>query len=166
MNLRQADISDVPAIWSILQQAIAQRKRDGSDQWQNGYPNENTVRDDVRNGHAYVLLDNDLIIAYAAVLFDKEPAYENIDGEWITDGDYAVIHRVATSDEVKGKGIATQLFTMIEDTCREHNVYSIKVDTNFDNIPMLKVLAKLNYAFCGEVFFQGAPRKAYEKILR
>ena len=165
MNLRQAEISEASAIWSILQQAIAQRKRDGSDQWQNGYPNEHTVQEDITRGHAYVLVDDGLIIAYAAIIFDKEPAYDTIEGKWLTDGDYAVVHRVATSDSVKGKGMATKLFSMIEDLCREQNIHSIKVDTNFDNAPMLKILDKLNYTFCGEVFFQGAPRKAYEKVL-
>lgn len=31
---------------------------------------------------------------------------------------------------------------------------SIKVDTNFDNIPMMKILDKLRYTYCGEIFFQ------------
>jgi hypothetical protein len=65
---------------------------------------------------------------------------------------------VATSKSLKGKGIATHLFRIIENLCIEQNVFSIKVDTNFDNVPMLKILNKLNYTYCGEVFFNGAPR--------
>ena len=75
------------------------------------------------------------------------------------------MHRVAVSDEVKGKGVATHLFKAIEVLCIEQKVYSIKVDTNFDNIPMLRILDKLNYTYCGEIFFNGAPRKAYEKVI-
>jgi hypothetical protein len=30
---------------------------------------------------------------------------------------------------------------------------------------MLKILDKLNYTYCGEIFFSGAPRKAYEKVI-
>jgi hypothetical protein len=55
---------------------------------------------------------------------------------------------------------------MIEDLCVSRNVYSIKVDTNFDNIPMLRILEKLKYTYCGEVYFRGASRKAYEKELK
>jgi GNAT superfamily N-acetyltransferase len=165
MTLRKAAFSEVPIIWEILQQAIEQRKQDGSQQWQNGYPNEQTIHDDISNGYAYVLIDNDAIIAYAAIVFDAEPAYNNIEGKWLTNGDYAVIHRVATSNTVKGKGIATRLFKMIEDLCVEQEVYSIKVDTNFDNVPMLKILDRLAYTYCGEIFSYGAPRKAFEKVL-
>jgi GNAT superfamily N-acetyltransferase len=166
MILRKATFSEQSIIWDILLQAIEQRKQDGSDQWQNGYPNEQTVYEDITNGCAYVLVDNNMIIAYAAIIFGVEPAYEDIKGEWLTNGDYAAVHRVATSNKVKGKGIATQLFKMIEELCIDQEVYSIKVDTNFDNVPMLKIMDRLNYTYCGEVFFIGAPRKAYEKVLQ
>ena len=165
MILRKAAFSELPVIWIILQEAIEQRKRDGSEQWQNGYPNEQTVQDDINNDYAYVLIDNDLIVAYAAIIFGEETAYNDIKGKWLTNIDYAVVHRVATSNAVKGKGVATLLFLLIEDRCMKQQIYSIKVDTNFDNIPMLKILDKLNYTYCGEIFFVGAPRKAFEKVL-
>ncbi len=165
MNLRKATPSELPSIWEILQQAIQQRKQDGSEQWQNGYPNEQTVYDDIANGYGYVLVENNVAIAYAAIIFGEEPAYNVITGKWLTNDDYAVVHRVATSNAVKGKGIATHLFKMIEDLCIEKKVYSIKVDTNFDNIPMMKIFDKLNYVYCGEIFFSGASRKAYEKVI-
>jgi GNAT superfamily N-acetyltransferase len=165
MILRKANFLEAPVIWNILQQAIEQRKQDGSDQWQHGYPNEQTVHDDITNGYAYVLVDNEVIIAYAAIIFGVEPAYNNIDGKWLTHGDYVVIHRVATSNAVKAKGIATLLFKMIEDLSLNEKVYSIKVDTNFDNVPMLKIMDKLGYTYCGEIFFSGASRRAYEKVL-
>lgn len=165
MELREAKPSEEGIIWEILQQAIEQRRLDGSEQWQQGYPNEQTVRDDINEGYAYVLTDDGQVIAYAAIIFGIEPAYNEIEGQWLTNGDYAAIHRVATSNAVKGKGVATRLFQMIEKLCIEKKVFSIKVDTNFDNAPMLRILEKLNYTYCGEVFFIGAPRKAFEKIL-
>jgi hypothetical protein len=165
MILRKASLSEVPIIWEILQQAIEQRRLDGSQQWQNGYPNEQTVRDDIDKAYGYVLADENAVIAYAAIIFDGDPSYEEIKGKWLTNGDYAVVHRVATSNSIKRKGIGTELFWKIEDLCLEKKIYSIKVDTNFDNIPMLKIADRLNYTYCGEVIFEGLPRKAYEKIL-
>lgn len=165
MILQKANESQLPIIWEILQQAIAQRKQDGSKQWQDGYPNEQTVLTDMKNGNAYVLVDNDQVMAYAAIIFDKEPAYEVEEVNWLTRGHYAVVHRVAVSNRVKGKGIATRLFDMIETLCLEQKTFSIKVDTNFDNVPMLKIMDKLGYTYCGEVYFRGAARRAYEKVL-
>lgn len=166
MRLRAANSSEITPIWEILQQAIEQRRLDGSEQWQNGYPNQQTVHDDIANGYGYVIADNNIIIAYAAIIFGIEPAYNDIIGQWLTNGDYVVVHRVAAANSVKGQGVATKLFSLIEDLCIERNVFSIKVDTNFDNVPMLKLLEKLDYTYCGEIFFGGAPRKAFEKVLK
>jgi GNAT superfamily N-acetyltransferase len=165
MHLRKAFIADLPSIWEILQQAIEQRRLDGSDQWQDGYPNEQTVTGDINNGNAYVLIEEQNHIAYAAIIFEVEPAYTEIQGKWLTNEKYAVVHRVATANAYKGKGVATRLFTLIETLCLEKNIYSIKVDTNFDNVAMLKILDRLGYIYCGEVFFRGSPRKAFEKVL-
>jgi len=165
MLLRKATSSEIPVIWEILQQAIARRKEDGSQQWQDGYPNEQSIHQDLDSGSAYVLTDNDRIIAYAAVIFGVEPAYNDIQGKWLTSGEYVVVHRVATSNEVVGKGIATHLFQLIEKLALDSKIYSIKVDTNFDNLAMLRILTKLDYIYCGEVFFRGSARKAFEKKL-
>ncbi len=165
LSLRKANLSEIPQIWTILQDAIEQRRLDGSTQWQDGYPNELSIENDIKNGYAYVLTENESILCYAAIIFDKEPAYEDIEGKWLTNGEYVVVHRVAVSKLAKGKGIATKLFENIESLSVANNTYSIKVDTNFDNIPMLKILDRLKYTYCGEVYFRGSARRAYEKQL-
>jgi len=165
LQLRKATLSEVPQIWEILQDAIEQRRLEGSKQWQDGYPNELSIENDIHNGYGYVLTENESILCYAAIIFDKEPAYEDIEGKWLTNGDYVVVHRVAVSKLAKGKGIATKLFQKIEDVAVQQKVYSIKVDTNYDNIAMLKILDKLDYTYCGEVYFRGSARRAYEKKL-
>ncbi|MET3025532.1 GNAT family N-acetyltransferase [Flavobacterium sp. UW10123] len=164
-SLRKANLSEIPQIWEILQDAIEQRRLDGSTQWQDGYPNELSIKSDIENGYGYVFTEDESILAYAAIIFDNEPAYENIEGKWLTDDDYTVVHRVAVSKLAKGKGIATKLFESIEGLSVENKIYSIKVDTNFDNTPMLKILDRLKYTYCGEVYFRGSARKAFEKRL-
>jgi len=166
MNLRLANISELDTIWVILQDAIAQRKRDGSEQWQNGYPNKETVIKDIQENCGYVLVENESVVAYAAIIFDIEPNYAEITGQWLSNGDYTVVHRVATAEAVKGKGVATHLFKLIEELSLSKGIFSIKVDTNFDNQPMLHILKKLNYTYCGEIFFGGATRMAFEKLLK
>lgn len=163
--LKKATASDAPLIWAILQDAIAQRKREGSAQWQNGYPNEQTVHDDIAAQGAYLLFEDDIPVAYAAILFGHEPAYDDIEGEWLTDGRYAVVHRLARSGTSTSKGVAAKLLALAETLCASNGIGSIRLDTNFDNAAMLKVLDSLGYHYCGEIMYQGAPRRAYEKII-
>ena len=163
--LRKAQIPEVEIIWNILQQAIERRRKDGSNQWQDGYPNLEVVKTDISLGKGYVLEIDNAIAAYAALVFNDEPAYKEIIGDWLTIDDFLVIHRVAVSDDFLGKGIAVLLFQKLEDFAKEHQVFSIKVDTNFDNLAMLHILEKLDYQYCGEVYFRGSARKAFEKVL-
>lgn len=162
---RKATVNDIPQIWTIIQQAIVRRKNDGSQQWQDGYPNENVIRADISKGIGYVLTDDNTIVGYAAILFNDEPAYEQLNGTWLTNEDFTVVHRVAISDDYLGKGLAQKIFLFTEDLAIDNNIFSIKVDTNFDNFPMLKILEKLEYTYCGEVTFRGGIRKAFEKKL-
>jgi GNAT superfamily N-acetyltransferase len=162
---KPATLSEVPQIWSILQQAIQRRKADGSTQWQDGYPNPDVVTRDIENVSGYVLSHEDIIIAYCSILCNDEPAYANIEGEWLTNGEFVVFHRIAVADAFLGKGVAKAMFDAIETFARQHHIYSIKADTNYDNAAMLHLFKKAGYVYCGEVYFRGSPRKAFEKVL-
>lgn len=164
-DFRKATLTEVPQIWEIIKQAILRRKQDGSQQWQDGYPNIDVIKQDVERGIGYVLLVNDTIAGYAAILFNDEPAYENLKGTWLTNGDFVVLHRLAISEEFLGQGLAKKMLYFTEDLALQNNICSIKVDTNFDNLPMLKIFETLGYVYCGEVEFRGGVRKAFEKKL-
>lgn len=165
LEFRKATTADADQIWHILEKAIARRKAEGSDQWQDGYPNPTVVAQDIAHNHGYVLAAGDKIAGYVALLINDEPAYADIKGKWLTDGDFVVYHRVAISDDFLGQGLAQQMLKHVEDFARDHQISSVRADTNFDNKGMLRIFEKLGYVYCGEVFFRDAPRKAFEKVL-
>jgi GNAT superfamily N-acetyltransferase len=164
-SFRKATTSEIPAIWDILEQAIARRKEDGSDQWQDGYPNPEVVKKDIAAEHGFVLTDGETIIGYTAVLINDEPEYAKIKGEWLSNTDFVVFHRVALSENYLGKGLAKKILEHIEEFALSNSIYSVKADTNFDNIAMLKIFEKSGYKYCGKVYFRGGERKAFEKVL-
>jgi GNAT superfamily N-acetyltransferase len=164
-HFRKAELSEIAQIWAILQQAIQRRKEDGSTQWQDGYPNPEVVQKDIEKGEGFVLIAGENIIGYSAVLINDEPAYEKIEGNWLTNDDFVVIHRVAISEKYLGKGFAKMIIKYVEDFALGNHIFSVKADTNFDNIAMMKIFEILGYTYCGEVHFRGSPRKAYEKVL-
>lgn len=165
-TFRKATESDIPSIWEILQQAIGRRKADGSNQWQDGYPNLGIVQNDIKNGFGFVLEQDSIIAGYCVVMMNDEPAYDAIEGQWLTNQDFVVVHRVAISNEFLGKGLAKWMLNKIEELALQMEIYSIKMDTNFDNKPMLHLMNQLGYVYCGEVYFRGSPRKAFEKVLK
>lgn len=165
-QIRKATFADFHEIWKIILYAKEVRKQEGSRQWQDGYPNENTIQNDIEKGYGNVIVSEGKLLGYFALIFDKESAYESIEGKWKTQGDYAVVHRMAVAKEAKGKGMGKKILQKVEEMSIENNVFSVRIDTNFDNIPMLKIIEKLGYEYCGEVYFRGAARKAFEKRLK
>jgi len=164
-SFRQANTQDAASIWTILEKAIQRRREDGSDQWQDGYPNPSIIENDIAKGSAHVLTDGNTVIGYCSISINDEPEYANIEGKWLTDGDFVVYHRVALSEDYLGKGLAQTMLKHIDDFALQHNIYSVKADTNFDNAGMLRIFEKLGYQYCGEVTFRGSARKAFEKVL-
>ena len=166
IHLRPAEKEDAGVIWEILRDAIVRRRNEGSEQWQNGYPNPEVIRQDIDHRYGYVAIDPaGHILGYLSLSFDGEPAYEIEGVNWISDRPYGVVHRLAVSRNHPGKGIGTGMMLAVEQICIDHQIYSIKIDTNFDNLSMLRILEKLNFQYCGEVWINGASRKAFEKRL-
>lgn len=164
-SFRKATAEDLSQIWDILKEAIKRRKTEGSNQWQDGYPNPDVVHADIEKGNGYVLTDGDTVIGYCAILINDEPEYVHLRGKWLTEGDFVVYHRVAIAEKYLGQGLAQKMLKHVESYALENNIRSVKADTNFDNIGMLKIFEKLGYTYCGEVTFRGTPRKAFEKNL-
>ena len=71
LKLQKANLSNVPKIWEILQKAILRRKADGSNQWQDGYPNESVIAQDIAKGIGYVLTDENKVSGYAVIQIPK-----------------------------------------------------------------------------------------------
>ena len=165
-QFRPAKISEAFEIWQILKDAIQRRKEDGSNQWQDGYPNMDVVKNDIERKIGFVLTQNDNIIGYTAIIINDEPDYINIEGKWLTNQEFMVYHRVAISKKFLAKGMAKKMMKLIEEYALSKNIYSLKADTNHDNIPMLKIFEKMGYSFCGTVHIRQSPRKAYEKVLK
>ena len=163
---RPALPDDLERICTIIRQAQAQMRLRGSRQWQNGYPAAAHITDDIDRGYGHVLCTHTgLVVAYGAVVFDGEPAYAEIDGTWLDQAPYVVLHRLAVAQEVKGQGIATEFMRRTMTLARERGTGSFRIDTNFDNRCMLRLLAKFGFVRCGEIHYAGDPRIAFQKIL-
>jgi len=167
MFFRKANFEDVPAMMLMIKQAQIFLHALHINQWQNGYPSQDIIEQDIINCNAWILENNTTLIALAVVVFEIEPTYLQIyNGTWLTCGDYAVIHRLAVHDQWKGKNIGTLLFEKIENLAKAQNTQSIRVDTHQDNFVMQKLILKSGYHYCGDIFLtDGEQRLAYEKPL-
>jgi len=166
MNLRKTRPEDCMQVVEIIRQAQVYLKEQGIDQWQDGYPNEESIASDIRNGVSYVYETEGTVLGTMALIFEKEPTYEVVyDGAWETEEiPYATIHRIAVADSQKGKGIAGKMLAEAERICRENKIHTLRVDTHEDNKSMQTWIKKTGFVYCGWIkLFSGAKRLAFEK---
>ncbi|WP_238884064.1 GNAT family N-acetyltransferase [Clostridium sp. YIM B02551] len=167
MIFRKTIKADMKEIMNIISQAQAYFKEQGIDQWQNNYPSVETINNDITNEHSYVLLKDNNIVATAAISFDGEKTYDTIyEGQWVSNNEFAVIHRIAVHSKYKGLGLSSEIIRNVEEICLNKGVYSIKVDTHEENLSMQKLLRKNSFKYCGIIYLEdGSKRIAFEKSL-
>lgn len=185
LRFRKAVPEDSGAAWSILKAAKERMRLEGRTQWQGTYPSPDSVEDDIRKGYGHVLevfpsgnvsSDSDTVMdvcsgsamtavaAYGAVVFDGEPAYDALEGKWLSEQPYVAVHRLAVAGGFAGRGLAQHFLQEAAKLAVSMGIHSFKVDTNHDNVQMLHILDKLGFSFCGTVRYE-SPRLAFEKLI-
>lgn len=159
---RLATPDDIPSIGEIIRGAQAQLQAAGSRQWQDGYPAAKDLASDLAHGCGYVLC-NPSVIAYGAVIFDGEPAYDSIDGRWPSEEPYVVVHRLAVVGKQQGRGIATEFMHRTETLARQSGIGTFRIDTARENAVMQRLLGREGFVYCGKVRHRGGERLAYWK---
>jgi len=159
MQIRKAKECDLPQLLEVYAIARGFMKEAGNpNQWKGGYPTEADILRDISEECLYVVENNQELAAAFYFRIGEDITYKNIyEGKWLSDGDYAVIHRVAVRQA--GQGLAGKIF----DYCAAQS-QSLRIDTHRDNKPMQRSLEKNGFQYCGIIYLQnGDERLAYQK---
>ena len=166
MIIRPATAADFPALRPVFEAAKAIMRANGNlEQWSApGFPPEDLLLRDLDRGGGYVILsgaaggvEESQIVAYFALLPSPEPTYDYIDGAWLTDEPYGVIHRIASYPEEHG------IFAAIIDYAAARFAH-LRIDTHRDNHIMQHLIDKHGFTYCGIIWLEdGTERLAYER---
>ena len=166
-SYRKVTIDELEEITKIYASAQAYMAAHGNPQWAKGFPDENDIRGGIYGGILYcVIKNNEIAAVFAAVNHDGN--YEEIEGRWLTNGNYLAVHRVAVSEKYRGSGAAKFVLNCAaEELARTRGRTSIRIDTHEMNKPMRSLLLSQGFTECGNVYISRdySMRIAYEKIL-
>ena len=157
--IEKATLSQLPQILKIYEMARDFMAQSGNPtQWGTNYPPEEMIRQDILDGKSYVNLKDGIIRAVFYFAVEEDPTYGYIDGAWLNDKPYGVIHRIAVGES--GKGVAAECFRFAMERCD-----NLRIDTHENNIPMQRCLGKNGFTRCGTIYLEdGDPRIAYQKV--
>ena len=171
MEFMQAEARHLEELCRITGEAKAQLKGLGLDQWQLGYPNQEVWTEDIRQGTAWVAVEDGRVLGAFRVQTTPELSYAEIDGAWLTDGAYGSLHRVCVADAAKGRGVAGALFRQGLALTAAAGLPALRIDTHPGNLPMRRALDKAGFTHCGTIVLRegceaGGLRRAYELLLQ
>lgn len=165
--LRRAQTQDLAAIMKIIDDAKELLKKNGSPQWQNGYPNQENFTQDIAMQTNWILINDNKVVATATLQLTPEPTYHNItQGQWQQPNEpYATIHRVAISSNYRGQGLSKLLFSNLLTVGQMQGIKNFRIDTHRSNKAMQHIAENFNFKKRGiiKVNDQNDPeRLAYE----
>lgn len=167
--IRIARISDIDAVLAVINDAKELLRERKSLQWQDGYPDRETIRKDIEKEWLYVNEKEGLIAGVAALVRDPDESYAVIyDGAWLNDRPYFSLHRLAVKKEFYRRGVARELADYLCAATRAAGIGDIRADTAPENFAMRGLLEQLEFRRCGVIYLSRATcrdpkRIAYQK---
>jgi len=133
------------------------REKGNPYQWGDAYPPVDLIKHDISAGSSYVCTNGKEISAVFYFAIEPEPTYLRIDGRWLNDIQYGVVHRLATDRRFRGTG------AFCLDWCYKQCL-NLRIDTHRDNAPMISRLDKSGFTCCGVIWVEnGDERLAFQK---
>lgn len=166
MKIRKAKTDDLPQIRKIYNAAKEYMDASGNpNQWGVGYPPEEYLTEDIKCLRLYVCEEEGMVHGVFMLSPADDPTYHYIEGAWINDEPYGVIHRIASGGTRKG------IFSIVLDFCKdrlaEQEISNLRIDTHEDNKTMQHLVEKYGFQFCGTIYLEnGSPRLAYQLELQ
>lgn len=159
MEIRKTNQNDLEDILKVYETARHFMFKNGNpNQWGSSYPEEKIIQTDVDNEQLFSCVDATRLLGCFAFIEGDDPTYnEIVNGRWLDDNPYAVIHRMAVIEYGKGIG------SICIDWCFSQ-YRNIRVDTHKDNIPMQRLLSKKGFKYCGVIYNNwGDERLAFQR---
>ena len=158
MEIRKAEFADLPRMMEIYADARDYMRLNGNpNQWVNGYPSEERIREDMAAEESWVCTEKGEILGVFCFFLHNDLTYERIyEGCWLNDEPYGVIHRIA--------GMGGGVFEATLEYCTQQ-IHHLRIDTHADNKPMQHVVEKAGFTRRGIIYVaDGTPRIAYDRI--
>lgn len=150
---RLAEASDTDEIIKLYLKGIKHLTEQKILQWDDIYPNEETLVGDIMNREMYVLTDGIQILSCVVLNEDQDTQYEN--GAWRDrEGRIVVIHRLCVNPDFQGCGLGRTTMEYAEQLIKALGYSSIRLDTFSDNYISRSLYEKLGYSYAGTVTFR------------
>ncbi len=166
MRIRKAKISDLGNIMIMYKSCVKGMIANGIDQWDDTYPDIETINQDLEKQNYYVVEEKGEIIGGINIDQNQDKTYLDIDWEDKSDS-FLVVHRLGVKEEFWNKKIGKNLMLFTEKLVAEKGLRSIRLDTYSGNPKAMEFYIRLGYRELGSINLKPNKNEYYcfEKII-
>lgn len=163
-NILKIKLQDVNEVMSLIKEAIVEMENKNIYQWDEVYPDYNTVLADIQGGTMFGVFNYLELIGIVVLDKNQSPEYSSI--KWESNNNSSlVMHRLCVRPKFQGQGVAKQLLRFSEQFGINNNYKSIILDAFSSNPSALNLYENNGYVKKGVVTFRKGDFYCYEKII-
>lgn len=163
-TVRKATAADAAALLQLVRDCVAGMHTAGIEQWDEVYPNAETIARDIEAGTLHVLCDDGTIIACITIDQNMDPLWQGM--AWNADCEPAIaVHRLMVHPSQQGRGFAKLLMQHAETVARRQGCSSIRLDTFLQNPAAMALYPRLGYQPTGTAMMRKGAFAGFEKLL-
>jgi len=164
IRIRKAITKDINTVVDIFRNAINVMDQNGISQWDDIYPDEKILSEDIQNNQMFVGEIGDKIVSVFVLNQECDEEYKN--GNWkYKQSSFAVVHRLCVTANFQNMGVGTKTMNIIEEMLKKNNIESIRLDAFSLNPYAIKMYETLGYMSVGEATWRKGLFYLYEKKL-
>ena len=167
MKIRKAQTSDLKNIMKMYKSCVTGMIKSGIDQWDDTYPDTETIAQDLENQTYYVAEEEEKIIGGINIDQNQDPTYLDINWQDASN-QFLVVHRLGVKEENWGDGIGKDLMIFTEELVMKKDLKSIRLDTYSGNPKAMEFYRRLGYRELGTIDLKPNKDKyhCFEKIIK
>ena len=167
MIIKKANKIDLDDIMLMYKSCVKGMLANDIDQWDDTYPDIETISQDLEKQSYYVAEIEGKIIGGINIDQNQDKTYLEIDWEDKSDS-FLVVHRLAIKEEFWDKKIGKKLMIFAENMVIEKGLKSIRLDTYSGNPKAMEFYRRLGYTELGTIRLKPNKNEYYcfEKIIK
>ncbi|MEM1270890.1 MAG: GNAT family N-acetyltransferase [Bacteroidota bacterium] len=165
IEVKQACAEHVSPVRAVLAACVRHLRDQGIDQWDDVYPDLDTVEHDIASGTLYVALEGAHCIGALCLNEEADEAYATV--TWGGEEPALIVHRLCVLPSEQGRGVASRLMDVAEAEGARRGYASIRLDAYSGNPRAVGLYTRRGYATAGHVYFprRTLPFACMEKAL-
>lgn len=163
-TIRPANSADAAMLRTLVSDCVTAMRAAGIEQWDEVYPNADTIHRDIEDCTLHVLGEGESIVACITIDQKLDLLWQNMD--WSNSSEpAAAVHRLMVHPSQQGRGLAKVLMLHAESVACEFGCRSIRLDSFLQNPAAMALYPRLGYRRTGTAMMRKGEFAGFEKIL-